>query len=187
MSEKRPVRFPPGGVPAKWEPPEKYERLLGAALTGISRADYTAAMLDDSTLRLHIYDEIVRTSEAPSVVALARQFGVAVEDVGAALRRLHDAHMLVLQPSGELLMASPFSAVPTPFVTAVGERRWFGNCIWDALGILATLHANGRVFTSCAGCGDAMVLEVRDGLVSGDGIIHFALPARRWWDDIVFN
>ena len=95
--------------------------------------------------------------------------------------------MLVLQPTGEVLMANPFSAVPTPFVTEVGDRRWFGNCIWDALGILSTLRANGRVLTSCAGCGDAMALEVSDGMVSGDGIIHFALPARRWWDDIVFN
>ena len=144
-------------------------------------------MLDDSTLRLHIYDEIVRTGQAPSVDALASQFGAAAKDIGAALRRMHDAHVLVLQPSGEVLMANPFSAVPTPFVTEVGDRRWFGNCIWDGLGILATLCANGRVVTSCAGCGDSMALESIDGVVSGDGIIHFALPARRWWDDIVFN
>ena len=144
-------------------------------------------MLDDSTLRLQIYDEIVKTGEAPSMAALAHHFGSAVRDVSGALRRMHDAHVLVLQPNGEVLMANPFSAVPTPFVTEVGDRRWFGNCIWDALGILATLHANGRVLTSCAGCGDAMVLGVRDGVLTGDGIIHFALPAHRWWDDIVFN
>ena len=144
-------------------------------------------MLDDSTLRLHIYDEIVRTGEAPSVATLAGQFGRPAEDIGAALRRMHDAHVLVLQPSGEVLMANPFSAVPTPFVTEVGERRWFGNCIWDALGILAMLHANGCVRTSCGGCGNAMELAVHDGVLTGDGIVHFALPARRWWDDIVFN
>jgi hypothetical protein len=135
-------------------------------------------MIDDSTLRLRIYEEIVRTGDAPSVAVLASQFGVAVKDVGAALRRMHDAHILVLQPSGEVLMANPFSAVPTPFVNEVGDRRWSGNCIWDALGILATLHADGRVLTSCAGCGDALALEVIDGVVSGDGIIHFALPTR---------
>lgn len=144
-------------------------------------------MFDDSSLRLHIYDEIVRSGEAPSVSALSRHFGATIEDVRAALRRMHEAHMLVLQPSGELLMANPFSAVPTPFVTKVGDRRWFGNCIWDALGILATLHADGRVFASCGCCGDAMFLDVRDAALSGNGIIHFALPARRWWDDIVFN
>ncbi|GAC1618994.1 MAG: hypothetical protein PVS2B2_04300 [Candidatus Acidiferrum sp.] len=95
--------------------------------------------------------------------------------------------MLVLQPSGEVLMANPFSAVPTPFVTEVGARRWFGNCIWDSLGILATLQADGRVLTSCGCCGDSMVLNLRGGMLTGDGIVHFAIPARHWWDDIVFN
>lgn len=161
--------------------------LATAALTAVQIADYIAAMFDDSTLRLHIYDEIVRTSEAPSVAALASKFRATLHEVRNALRRMHDAHMLVLQPGGELLMAAPFSAVPTPFVTEVARQRWFGNCIWDALGILAALHVNGRVLTSCAGCGDAMALEVHDAVLTGDGIVHFALPARRWWNDIVFN
>lgn len=144
-------------------------------------------MFDDSALRLRIYDAIVRTGEAPSLAALAREYGSTVDDVRAGLRRMHDAHVLVLQPSGEVLMANPFSAVPTPFVTEANGRRWFGNCIWDALGILATLAANGRVLTSCGCCGEAMTLGVGDGVVAGGGIVHFALPARRWWDDIVFN
>lgn len=144
-------------------------------------------MFDDSALRLCIYDEIVRTSEAPSLAALARHFDAPEKEIRDSLRRLHDAHMLVLQPSGEVLMANPFSAVPTPFVTEAGGRRWFGNCIWDALGILATLHADGRVLTSCASSGDNMELAVRHRALTGDGIVHFALPARRWWDDIVFN
>src|SRR3982074_1765231 len=144
-------------------------------------------MFDDSTLRLYIHDAIVRTSAAPSTVALADHFGETQEVVKTALRRMHDAHILVLQPAGEVLMAGPFSAVATPFVSEVGDRRWFANCIWDALGILAALHADGRVLTSCASCGEAMTLEVRAGIVSGDGVVHFALPARRWWADIVFT
>ena len=144
-------------------------------------------MLDDSSLRLHIYDEIVRTCEVPTVAALAHECRATAEEVSAALRRMHEAHVLVLQPSGEVLMANPFSAVPTPFVTEAGGRRWFGNCIWDALGILATLAANGRVLTSCGCCGEAMTLGVHDGVPTGEGIVHFALPARRWWEDIVFN
>lgn len=123
-------------------------------------------MLEDSALRLRIYDEIVRSSEAPSATVLARHFDAREKDVRDALRRLHDAHMLALQPSGEVLMANPFSAVPTPFVTEAGSRRWFGNCIWDALGILATLHADGRVLT-------------------GDGIVHFALPVGRDGESLV--
>jgi hypothetical protein len=37
-------------------------------------------------------------------------------------------------------MANPFSAVPTPFLVRSGDRSWYGNCIWDALGIPAMLQ-----------------------------------------------
>ena len=144
-------------------------------------------MFEDSALRLHIYDEIVRTGETPAVATLARLVSASLDDVHASLRRMHDAHMLMLQPTGEILMANPFSAVPTPFVAEVGGRRWFGNCIWDALGIIATLQADGRVLTSCGTSGETMELSVRDGVLAGRGIVHFALPARRRWEDIVFN
>lgn len=143
--------------------------------------------MDDSAVRVHIYEAIVRTGAVPLVAEIARALGVAPADVSLSLRRLHDAHMLVLQPSGEILMANPFSAVPTPFITGAAGRRWFGNCIWDSLGILATLHSDGDVLTSCGCCGDAMTLRVEQRKLQGDGIVHFALPARRWWDDIVFN
>jgi len=87
-------------------------------------------MFEDSALRRLIYDEIVRTGEAPAVSTLSRLVSANLDDVRASLLRMHDAHTLVLQPTGEILMANPFSAVPTPFVTEVGGRRWFGNCIW---------------------------------------------------------
>ena len=144
-------------------------------------------MFEDSALRLLIYDEIVRTGETPVVVTLARLVGASLDDVRASLRRMHDAHMLVLQPTGEILMANPFSAVPTPFLAEVGGRRWFGNRIWDALGIIATLHADGRVLASCGSSGERMELSVSDGVLAGQGIVHLALPARRWWEDIVFS
>ncbi len=157
------------------------------SLTTIRISSYIPAMFEDSALRLLIYDEIVRTGETPVVVTLARLVGASLDDVRASLRRMHDAHVLVLQPTGEILMANPFSAVPTPFLAEVGGRRWFGNCIWDALGIIATLHADGRVLASCGSSGERMELSVSDGVLAGQGVVHFALPARRWWEDIVFN
>jgi hypothetical protein len=156
-------------------------------LTAIRFSGNIPAMFEDSALRLLIYEEIVRTGEMPIVATLARLVSSSREDVLASLRRMHDAHILVLQPAGEILMANPFSAVPTPFVAEVGGHRWFGNCIWDALGIIATLHADGRVLTSCGTSCEAMELSVRGGTLTGEGIVHFAVPARRWWEDIVFN
>lgn len=157
------------------------------SLTAIRSSGYIPAMFEDSELRLLIYDEIVRRGEIPTVATLARLLGCPLEDVRASLRRMDEAHTLVLQPASEILMANPFSAVPTPFVAEVDGRRWFGNCIWDALGILATLHADGRVLTSCGASCEAMELSVRGGVLGGEGVVHFAVPAFRWWDDIVFN
>ena len=92
-----------------------------ATLTEVLLSYYIPAMFEDSSLRVLIYDEIVRTGESPTLATLARLVGAPLDDVRASLRRMHDGHMLVLQPTGEILMANPFSAVPTPFITEVGS------------------------------------------------------------------
>jgi hypothetical protein len=109
-------------------------------------------------------------------------------EVRAAFGRLAAGRALVLQPeTGEILMANPYSAVPTPFLVEVPAYTCYGNCIWDALGIAALLKEPARIRTSCADCGLALQLSVEDGRVSGDsGVAHFAVPARHWWDDVVF-
>src|SRR5260370_16203235 len=142
-------------------PSEQFE--ADAGLTTIRISSYIPALFDDSAFRLLIYDEIVRTGETPVVATLARLVGASLDDVRVSLHRMHDAHMLVLEPTGEILMANPFSAVPTPFLAEVGGRRWFGNCVWDCLGIIATLHADGRVLASCGSSGERMELSVSDG------------------------
>jgi hypothetical protein len=90
--------------------------------------------------------------------------------------------------SGEILLANPWSAVPTQFSVKAGGKDWYGICIWDALAIPAAMGAPGRVTTSCACCGEAMSIEVDGGrMVSGSGVVHIGLPAKQWWDDIVFT
>ena len=84
-------------------------------------------------------------------------------------------------------MAGPFSAVPTPFRVTVGAMTAYANCIWDALGIPVTLRADARIDTSCADCGVATRIGVHSGEVAGNGFLHFALPPRMWWQDIVFT
>ncbi len=68
----------------------------------------------------------------------------------------------------------------------VGGRRYFGNCIWDALGISACLDADAHIRTYCPDCSEPLSLEIRSGSLeaSADGVIHFAVPAAHWWDDI---
>lgn len=143
--------------------------------------------LFDKQVRYYVYDYFVKTGHAPSSQQCSQIFSRPLEDIQAAFQRLAKQQALVLQSTGEILMAEPFSAVPTAFSVEAKNRVWWGNCIWDALGILALLHTDGRVITACGCCNDAMQVEIRHGqLVNPSGCVHFAIPPRDWRKNIVF-
>ena len=148
--------------------------------------------MDESDLRIrnHLYASFVRDATAASVTEAAEALKLPAAVLADAYRRLHDAHALVLEPDGtEIRMLNPFSAVETPHRVEAGGRSWFANCAWDALGIPAALHSDGVIESSCPDCGERLELEVRAGeLVRGaELLVHFVVPARRWWDDIGFT
>ena len=148
----------------------------------------TASEASDVRVRIAVYEQVIATGRPPSTAELAERLELQPPQVAAALERLGTARALVLQPeSREVLMANPFSAVPTPYLVRTAERAYYGNCIWDALGVPAMLGADAAIETSCACCGEALALAVRGGLVPAQGVVHFAIPARRWWEDIVYN
>jgi hypothetical protein len=139
-------------------------------------------------VRLSVLATARRTSHVPDAAQVARDLGRPAADVVEAFRQLAEGHVYVLEPGdpSRLRMAHPFSAVPTPFRVEAGGGRYFGNCVWDALGVVSMLGGEGRVLTSCPDCQEPLVLEVSQRrLARGDGVVHFSVPARRWWDDIV--
>lgn len=143
--------------------------------------------LFDKQVRHYIYDYFVKTGQAPTLQHCSQAFSCPEADIQVAFQRLADQRALVLQSTGEVLMAEPFSTVPTAFSVEVGNQVWWGNCIWDALGILALLHTDGRVITACGCCNDAMQVEIRHGqLVDPSGCVHIALPPKDWWKNVVF-
>lgn len=142
----------------------------------------------DQSVRLRIFRHAIETSRPPSIAAAAAALGVTTAEARDAYQRLAAEHLLVLQESGEILMAPPFSAVPTGFQVESRGRSWWAHCIWYALGVPALLHQDARIVTSCGCCNEEMVLSVEDGNVSGPpSVLHFAVPAARWWEDIVFT
>jgi hypothetical protein len=143
----------------------------------------------DAAVRAAVYDGVLSDGVLPGSIALAERLALPRSEVRASLERLAAARTIVLQrDSREILMASPFSAVPTPFAVHAGGRTLNGNCVWDALGIPVTLGADAVVEASCGCCGEAMTLSVAGGeLEPADGVVHFAIPAARWWQDIVYN
>ncbi len=144
----------------------------------------------DLRIRNHVYGSFVRDGRAQTAAEAAAALGLALEETEAAYQRLHDAHALVLHAgTTEIRMLNPFSAVETPYRVEAEGRSWYANCAWDALGIPAALHGDGRIEAECPDCGKRLGLEVRGGeLVSGgELLVHFVVPARRWWDDIAFT
>jgi hypothetical protein len=91
-----------------------------------------------------------------------------VEDK-ATLRALAAQHVVALDGQGDVLMAHPFAAHRDGTRVDAQGRSWWGNCAWDAYGIVAALG-------------------LRDATIEPDGtVFHVAVPAREWWADIGFT
>jgi hypothetical protein len=143
----------------------------------------------DLELRERTYRLFVDHGRAPSADEVASVIGSTKADVESGWRRLHEAHALVLNPATtEIRMANPFSAVPTAYRVHARGRWWYANCAWDAFGVCAALHADGRIETSCPDCGEPLAIDVRDQCPSDQSLLfHCLVPAAHWWDDIVFT
>lgn len=143
----------------------------------------------DVAFRNLTYRMFVTLGRAPTPDQVAEEAQVSLADVAARWGRLAEEHALVLEEGAlALRMVNPFSAVPTPHRVESGGRSWYANCGWDAFGICAALHSEGRIATTCPDCGDQLVVHVRDGLPDNDSyVFHCLVPAAHWWDDIVFT
>jgi DNA-binding transcriptional MocR family regulator len=143
----------------------------------------------DAAFRHAIYQLIVTRGHVPKSRELAAALSRSEKTVRSALQRLARLHILVLQQNtSQILRAAPFWAVPTAFHVQSGKHAWWASCIWDALAIPAMLGRDARILTACACCDSAIELAVRKGrLLRAPGVIHFAVPASRWYEDIVFT
>jgi hypothetical protein len=142
----------------------------------------------DIELRNATYAAFVDLGRAPSAAEVAGATGLPERAVREGWRRLHDAHALVLDESGEIRMANPFAAQPTPFRVDAAGRSWFANCAWDAFGIGAALRADSTIHTECADCRASLDIGVRDGRPDDTSLVfHVLVPAASWWDDIGYT
>jgi DNA-binding transcriptional MocR family regulator len=144
----------------------------------------------DTAVKLNIYQTIAETTQAPTSADVARALDTSVEEVEAAFQRLHQKRLLVPEPGdpSRIRMAPPFSGIETPFPVKVRDKTYYANCVWDAFGVAAALHEDAVVDASDGHTGEPMILEVRDGKpVPRPCAIHFAVPAAKWWNDIVYT
>ena len=141
----------------------------------------------EQRVRLVVYRHFVDTANAPDSERLASAVEASEREVVGALRRLSDLHALVLAPASTTIwMAHPFSAVPTAYPVDIGDKTYFANCAWDVAGVLS-LVGDGRSRTICEDCGGDLDMVVRGDTITGNGVVHFAVPPRRFWDNVAFT
>lgn len=141
-------------------------------------------------VRSYLFGQAADTGRVPQPPEIAEGLGRPEERVREALRRLAADKALILAPNdGNIWAANPFCAVPSGFRVEAGEKTYWGICIWDALGVVAAIGAETAVVRApCGDCGEPLRLEFGKGeLLRSEGVIHFAVPARHWWDNIGFT
>ena len=140
-------------------------------------------------VRAFAYNHFAKTTHAPSVDETAAQFDLTHEKAASAYEQLHQRHAFFLAPgTHDILMANPFSGIETQFRVYANDQTYFANCAWDSLGIPAALHADAEIDAVCSQSGIPIQLSINDGKVSSpDALVHFLVPFKNWYDDLVFT
>ena len=144
----------------------------------------------NTRVKLAVYRLTAESGSVPNSEQVARQIGTSEADVQTAFARLHAKRLLVPEPNdrSRIRMAPPFSGIETAFPVDALGKRYYANCVWDAYGIAAALNADAIIPASDGHTGESLTLEIKNHQpVSKPYVAHFAVPAARWWDDIVFT
>ena len=91
-------------------------------------------------------------------------------------------------------MAFPFSSIVTPFRVRIAgkDRDYFANCAWDAVAIHVALRREQWIASYCHHCAEDIKIHLRDQRTvsqgsHGEPLIYLALPASKWWENIVLT
>jgi hypothetical protein len=142
----------------------------------------------DRDLRVALYAHLAATGVPPTAGALAAELKISIAEVRLAYERLAEQHVLVLDPETRALwMAPPYSVIPSAFRVRTAGVSYWGNCLWDALGIPSMLGVDGVVESRCGDCGEPMEVAVSGRTIRGEGVWHVAVPAAEWWRDIGYT
>ena len=143
-----------------------------------------------TTVKLNIYETIAQTTQAPSTAEVATALNSPLEDVQDAFARLAQKRLLVPEPGdpSRIRMAPPFSGIKTMHLVQIAGKDYYANCAWDAFGIAAALGQDAAILSTCPDCGESLSYQIRDGRpLPQESVVHFAVPAAQWWQDIIYT
>jgi hypothetical protein len=145
--------------------------------------------VNDTELRVFIYEFIFARGRPPKASEIAERFAISEHDAKSRLRATKIGKtLLVDNASGEIWMAGPFASQPSGHEVRGARVTWWANCAWDALaiGILAAEQVTIR--SSNCGTGRAItIVSPPQSPPDSEAVVHFLVPAHQWYDDIGFT
>jgi Alkylmercury lyase len=143
----------------------------------------------DLGIRMAVYRYFAENRRSPALEEMCDIAGQSSDAIQDAYQRLYARRMLVPCSDGRSIrMAPPFSGVETQHRVHVRERQYYGNCAWDAFGVIAALGRYGRVESRCEETAEPLILSLRpSGPSESSWRFHVVVPTAQWWKDIVFT
>lgn len=145
--------------------------------------------LSNEQLRVFIYDRVIAHGVPPSCAEIGDAFGESAVSVGEQLAALRIGKTALVDPkSRELWMVGPFSAAPTSYRVSDGTTTWYANCAWDMFGVATLVGRPVRAEVRCLDCDEELSVTCDPASPPSEPyVVHFLLPARRWYEDIGFT
>jgi Alkylmercury lyase len=143
-------------------------------------------------LRKYIFDCFVATARPPLLEEIMAQYSWSRDEGFSRLQELQGAHHILLLPGTQrILMANPFSGLPTPFRARTERHEYYANCAWDAIALHVVLDQDVSVSSFCHHCGEGIHFSLRNGrLVSPEGrdvLVFLQTPVARWYDNLLLT
>lgn len=144
-----------------------------------------------SSLHHAVIAHLIAHGHAPTIDALAARFAAPRDDIVAQLKGLQDYRGVALNPStAEVWACHPFANAPTGYCVECGRGRYWGMCAWCSLGV-AKLLAEAVTITCNLGGETEQVrivvdAEGRIAQAQAHLLVHFPLPLRRAWENVMY-
>ena len=146
-------------------------------------------------VRKYIFEHFEEDTTAPVLEQIMRKFGLDRASAFKVLADLQSArHIALLTGTQRILMAFPFSSVVTPFRVKVAgkDKEYFANCAWDAVAIHVALGKEQWISSYCHHCSEDIKIHLKDQRVisrpsDNEPLVYLALPASKWWENIVLT
>ena len=143
-------------------------------------------------IRKYIFDNFEENANAPVLEQVMLKFKLDRSAAFKALLDLESSHHIFLVPGTQrILMAWPFSSVATPFQVKLAreKKRYFANCAWDAVAFHVMLRKEQSIVSYCHHCAEEITIRLKDQKPISPGkidpLVYLALPAAKWWENIL--